>query len=474
MTFQTLSFIALLLAVFALYWLLGRKQQNLLLLVASYVFYGYVDPLLTLLLAGFTLAMYFSAISVRPQGERSASVFKGLLPLWSAIAATLLVIAVFKYLGFFVDSASDFVDSIGLGTFSNTLNIILPIGISFYTLQGLGYVIDVHQGRVEARRNLLDFALFISFFPQLVAGPIERAARLLPQFESKRTTSPQVLQSAVMLILWGFFKKLVIADNVGVIADRAFATESPGFALIWVGVLAFGLQIFADFSGYTDIARGTARLFGINLSQNFRHPHMARSPADFWRRWHVSLSTWFRDYVYIPLGGSRTGQARSGVNLMATFLLSGLWHGASWNFALWGGYHGTLVYLQRVVPVGANLSPLLKPLAVPITFVLVSTGWLFFRESSTAHIWGVLTTSPLDETAQGFELAAFLLIQVMIYSIPIWLHTAAGALDLSRFSVARPSLSATRAGQATLATLFFTGILVMRSSEGGEFIYFQF
>lgn len=474
MTFQTLSFVALLLAVFGLYWVLGRRQQNLLLLVASYVFYGYVDPLLALLLGGFTLAMYLSAISVPTGVDPARGSFRRRAPLFAAIIATLSVLIVFKYLGFFVGSAGDFFGSVGLGTFSNTLNIILPIGISFYTLQGLGYVIDVHYGRVKARRNLLNFAVFISFFPQLVAGPIERASRLLPQFETKRSATPQAIQGAITLLLWGFFKKLVIADNVGVIADQVFATESPGFALVWVGVLAFGLQIFADFSGYTDIARGTARLFGINLSENFRHPHLARSPADFWRRWHISLSTWFQDYVYIPLGGSRSSSGRSVVNLMVTFLLSGLWHGASWNFALWGAYHGVLVYSHRVMPRSAALVRAVRPLSLPVTFVLVTISWLFFRASDAAQIWSMLSTSPLDESAQSLELALFLLIQVVFYSIPVWLHSAAGAFDLSKLTGTVVTGARSQAAQTVLATAFFTGILLMRSATGGEFIYFQF
>lgn len=473
MTFQTLSFLALALSVFAVYWLLGRRRQNLLLLVASYVFYGYVDPLLTVLLGGFTLVMYAAALGAAPgrshSTERRRRLFLGL-----AVASALAVLVAFKYLGFFVDGASDFVETIGLGTFSHHLNIILPVGISFYTLQALGYAIDVHRGQVEARRNLLDFALFISFFPQLVAGPIERASRLLPQFESKRTASADGMRDAVTLLLWGFFKKLVIADNVGVIADNAFAAESAGFALLWVGVMAFGLQIFADFSGYTDIARGTARLFGINLSMNFDHPHIARSPADFWRRWHISLSTWFRDYVYIPLGGSRKGSARSSVNLMATFLLSGLWHGASWNFALWGGYHGGLVLAQRwlgkVLPQRVLAGSAFAPLQVAVTFLLVSVGWLFFRESDIGHIWRVLQASPFDETAESLELAGFLLAQVAIYSLPVLLHTVAGTIK----PVSLPAFT-TASAQAVMAATLFAGVLLMRKSGGGgDFIYFQF
>lgn len=477
MTFQTLSFIALLLAVLSAYWLLRRTQQNILLLVASYVFYGYVDPLLTVLLGSFTLITYVAGIGASPAGS-SVSDRRRRLSLGLSIFSVLALLTVFKYLGFFVDSASDFVESIGIGTFSSHLNIILPIGISFYSLQALGYVIDVYRGDVTARRNLLDFALFISFFPQLVSGPIERASRLLPQFESTRRIDADDVKDGVMLLLWGFFKKLVIADNVGVIADSVFATESPGFALLWVGVIAFGVQVFADFSGYTDIARGTARLFGIRLSMNFNHPHIASSPVDFWRRWHMSLSTWFRDYVYLPLGGSRRGQGRNALNLMATFLLSGLWHGASWNFVAWGGYHGVLVLGQRWLGTALPWRVLRvfapRPVGAILTFLLITIGWLFFRESDMGQVWQWLRTSPASETAEGVELAAFLLTQVAIYSLPIWIHTlvaTAGSGWRAGF-MSGPIRAAT--SRTTLATALFSGVLLMRNPAGGEFIYFQF
>ncbi len=477
MTFQTLSFVALLLAVLALYWLLRRREQNILLLVASYVFYGYVDPLLALLLGGFTLVMYATGLNAASvDAGELRSIRRRKISLGIAIAAAIGVIVVFKYLGFFVDEAGRLAEAVGFGTFSNHLNIILPVGVSFYTLQALSYVIDVYRGRVAPRRNLLNFALFVSFFPQLVAGPIERASRLLPQFESRRSIDSEDIQDAATLILWGFFKKLVIADNVGVIADAVFATESPGFSLLWVGVLAFGLQIFADFSGYTDIARGTARLFGIKLSTNFDHPHMARSPVDFWRRWHISLSTWFRDYVYIPMGGSRRGELRVSWNILATFLLSGLWHGAAWNFLAWGGYHGLLVIGQRAFSRTATswtLRVSSMPMTAPvITFVLISVGWLFFREGDFGHIVRMLGSSPFEETAARIELAAFLLLQVVVYSLPIWIHTAIDRFGIT--AIDRREAARWFGSRAVIASVLFTSILVMRSASGGEFIYFRF
>ena len=216
------------------------------------------------------------------------------------------------------------------------LRIVLPVGISFYTFQAMSYTIDVYRGELRARRSLLDVAVFISFFPHLVAGPIQRASFLLPQVEATRRFSIDKARSGFLLICWGFFKKLVIADNVGVIANKVFALADPSFPMLWAGVFAFAIQIYADFSGYTDIARGTSRWLGFELTENFDHPYMARTPSDFWRRWNISLSSWFRDYVYVPLGGSRAGEIAWARNVMVTFLLSGFWHGASWNYVLWG------------------------------------------------------------------------------------------------------------------------------------------
>ncbi len=226
-----------------------------------------------------------------------------------------------------------------------SLAILLPVGISFYTFQELSYTIEVYRGTLRARHNFVDFAAFVCFYPQLVAGPIERASRLLPQVERPRSWSWPAARSALFLIIWGFFKKLVVADNVGVIANKVFSLDAPGFTVLWAGVFAFAIQIYADFSAYSDIARGMAKWLGFDLMVNFDHPYLARGPIDFWRRWHISLSSWFRDYVYIPLGGSRRGRARTLVNVFLTFLISGLWHGASWNYVLWGAYHGVLVVI---------------------------------------------------------------------------------------------------------------------------------
>ena len=257
-----------------------------------------------------------------------------------SLISNLSVLGFFKYFNFFVDSVQAGLAALGMNTSLPVLQVVLPVGISFYTFQSLSYTIDVYRGRLRACRSLLDFALFVAFFPQLVAGPIERAEALVPRVLSSRVFNLVVARDALVLMAWGFFKKLVIADNVGVIANRVFSMKDPGFEMLWAGVFAFGVQIYADFSAYTDIARGTARWLGFDLMKNFDHPYVAVSPSDFWRRWHISLSSWFRDYLYIPLGGSRHGLPRTLLNVMITFVISGLWHGAAWNFVLWGTFHG--------------------------------------------------------------------------------------------------------------------------------------
>mgnify|MGYP003330661054 CR=1 FL=1 len=269
--------------------------------------------------------------------------------LGTSLAVNLGMLGVFKYYNFFAVNVQAALAAVHFHVPLPALHVVLPVGISFYTFQELSYTLEVYKGRLEARRDFLDFATFVCFFPQLVAGPIERAAHLLPQVEQPRTFVWPHARDAMFLILWGYFKKLVIADNTGVIANKVFALQQPGFYMLWAGVFAFGIQIYADFSAYSDIARGTARWLGFDLMRNFNHPYLATGPADFWRRWHISLSSWFRDYVYIPLGGSRAGRLIEYRNILATFLLSGLWHGASWNYVLWGAYHGALLVLSRLV-----------------------------------------------------------------------------------------------------------------------------
>jgi len=449
----------LLLAVFTGYWFVTRRFQNLLLLVTSYFFYSFVDPKMALLLGGYTAVNYVAARRIEADPNNSRKY------LWIAITASLGALAFFKYAGFFVESISDVLDTFGIANFESTLKIILPVGISFYTFQSLGYVIDVYTKRTFARQSLIDTALFTSFFPQLVAGPIERASSLLPQFERRRNFDANRTARGISLIAWGLFKKLVIADNVGMIVDSIFSTTQPGAPMLWVGVLAFGVQILADFSGYTDIARGSARLLGIELSLNFRHPWLAASPADFWRRWHITLSTWLRDYVYIPLGGNRNGRYSLAVNLIVIFVLGGLWHGAAWNFVLWGLLNAALILIWRAASHFRINLPTLP--ATVITFIVISASWLLFREGDFSYIGDNIADSTGD-----LKLALVFGITVLIYSLPIWIHAI---VDRPRIADIWERNDVSIMVVLTALTLTsFIAILALKADTSAEFIYFRF
>jgi D-alanyl-lipoteichoic acid acyltransferase DltB (MBOAT superfamily) len=397
-----------------------------------------------------------------------------------SLAANLGLLGFFKYFNFFVDNVFVVLDAMGLGVPKPALQIVLPVGISFYTFQTLSYTIDVYRGHLEPRRSFLDVAVFVAFFPQLVAGPIERASHLLPQVEHPRAFSADLSRNATVLMVWGFFKKLVIADNAGLIANKAFALADPSFPVLWAGVFAFGIQIYADFSAYSDIARGTARWLGFDIMRNFRHPYVARGPADFWHRWHISLSTWFRDYVYIPLGGSRTGAGMWARNVMVTFVVSGFWHGASWNFVIWGFYHGALLLAGRA------LSPVeprgwwrhaAAPAQMLVMFVLVNVGWLMFRERELDALVRDLLLSPWAASVTDRQTGAYLFLLAAVYSVPLWLHAAWDALPFAGAREGGPpgySGPGWIAAQALLCGALFMLTLVFRSQESLSFIYFQF
>ena len=348
------------------------------------------------------------------------------------------------------------------------------MGISFYVFQGVGYTIDVYRGDLSPRKSFVNVALFVAFFPQLVAGPIERAAHLLPQIEKPRRTRAVDVQEGLILLIWGLFKKLVVADNTALIVDKIFALNDPSFSLVWVGVFAFAIQILADFSGYTDIARGSARLLGFHLMRNFDRPYSSASSAEFWRRWHMSLSFWLRDYLYIPLGGSRTGKGKAIRNVLVTFLLCGLWHGASWNFVVWGAYHGVLITIHRLLPaVNPERRDWFRPAKVMGMFGLTCFGWLIFRETDMGWLVHYLTLSPWNETAYDRGIALYFLNLALIFSIPTW-----GQMVL--VSCLRRTRSDGR-GRSVLATvrimlvpLLMIAIFLFRSSSPVSFIYFQF
>ncbi|MGB1075849.1 MAG: MBOAT family O-acyltransferase [Flavobacteriales bacterium] len=357
MLFNSIEFILFLPLVFAAYWIvnlwtgtrLGLRLQNLLILTASYVFYGWWDWRFLFLIAFSSLVDYAVGLQIAkanheiagtPADVRSAKAKRW---LWVSLAINLGLLGYFKYANFFLESWLGAWSSLGVTMHASSLRIILPVGISFYTFQTLSYSIDIYRRQLEPTRDLIAFAAFVSFFPQLVAGPIERASALLPQISKRRLFSYDLAVSGMRLILWGLFKKVVVADTCAGLVDKLFShpdTFSPPFLVL--GAIYFAIQVYGDFSGYSDIAIGTARLFGIRLSQNFKSPFFARDIAEFWRRWHISLTTWFRDYVYYPLGGSRGGKMQAIRNTFLIFIVSGFWHGANWTFLLWGFIHACL------------------------------------------------------------------------------------------------------------------------------------
>ena len=472
MSFNSLDYLIFMLAVLALYWVMPRRAQNYFLLAASYFFYGYVHPWFLILILVITGANYLTALGMQRRPEKK----KALLTFAAVISLGML--GFFKYWGFFTENLSALAHGLGLGTLDLGIAVFLPVGISFYTFQALGYSVDVYRGDIEARSDFCDFALFVSFFPQLVAGPIERAGNLLPQVENDRTLTLDAVRGGLILLLWGFFQKMVVADNVAPVVDKIFILRDPGFPLVWTGALAFSVQILADFAAYTNIARGTARLLGFELIRNFDHPYLSVSPADFWRRWHMSLSYWLRDYVYIPLGGSRVSRARGSLNIMITFLASGLWHGAQWNFVLWGAYHGVLVLAHRwwviLAPGADQPRAWTRPFRVAGTFLLVLVGWLMFRETDLHWLVKMFSANPLAASAREYAIASHLLGTTLIYASPMVLASFLGRL-MPRLQVGRVgSTWASASAQALAACLIFVGILTLRALQSSSFIYFQF
>ena len=394
MIFNSIEYLFFLPIVFVLYWFVfkkGLKPQNLLILISSYVFYGWWDWRFLSLIFLSTIVDYVIGLKI----HQSESIKTRKVFLWGSIIFNLSVLGFFKYFNFFIESWVDLLSSVGYQVQSTwTLKIILPVGISFYTFQTMSYSLDIFRKKLNPTKDFISFASFVSFFPQLVAGPIERASNLLPQILNKREFKYQQGVQGLKLIAWGMFKKVVIADSLAPIVDDIFLNyhHLDGGTLA-LGAICFAFQIYGDFSGYSDIAIGTAKLFGIELKSNFKFPYLSRDIAEFWRRWHISLSTWFRDYLYIPLGGSRKGKWLSLRNIFVIFLVSGFWHGANWTFIIWGGIHA-MMYVPLFIA-GTNRKhtndvaaqnrwfPKIKEIVqIGITFFFVTIAWVFFRSES--------------------------------------------------------------------------------------------
>lgn len=400
MLFNSFDFLLFLPIVFLLYWFVfkSRKIQNLFLVAASYVFYGWWDWRFLFLIAITSICSYASGILLeRYEGRRKLQ----WMVSFANITLNLLILGVFKYYNFFMDSLEAIFRSAGYQIDWVTLDVILPVGISFYTFQALSYTIDVYKKKLPATHDIVEFFAYICFFPQLVAGPIERATNLLPQFQHSRTFNYDRAVDGGKQILWGFVKKILIADRCAIIVDFYWNQyqEIPGLTLFMLGVL-FTFQIYCDFSGYSDIAIGCAKLFGIQLTKNFDNPYFSRSIPEFWRRWHISLMTWFRDYIYIPLGGSRCSKWKVIRNVFIVWGVSGLWHGADWTFVCWGLFHATLLsfYIilginskyKHIVAFGHYLPNIREAVQMIVTFFFVVIGWIIFRSDSMSQAAGFL------------------------------------------------------------------------------------
>lgn len=391
MLFNSLTFGIFLLVVFTGYWLLqGRlRAQNTLLLVAGCVFYGWWDWRFLGLLAVSTMTDFFVGRAVFDAPEKRSK------KRWVALGMTvnLLILGFFKYFNFFIDSTGMLLHGLGFEAHLPTLRIVLPIGLSFYTFQSMSYTLDVYRGKFEPTRDMVGFLAFVSFFPQMVAGPIERAGHMLPQFLNPRRFDTALARDGLRQILWGLFKKIVVADNLSTPVDAAFSNPG-GFSGITLGLGAFyfAMQIYCDFSGYSDMALGLGRLFGFELMRNFRTPYFSKTLPEFWQRWHISLSSWFRDYVFIPMGGSRVSPPRWAFNILVTFAVSGLWHGASWNFVIWGVAHGAAylldaTLLERIgarLTAGGSMGTARSWAVVRCVFAIavVLCAWVFFRAAT--------------------------------------------------------------------------------------------
>lgn len=461
MFFNSWTYLLFLPTVVGAYWAIPRKSRVLFLVVASYAFYGWWDYRFLALIWISTIVDF--VVGKRLAATESPRARKRLLAV--SVVVNLGILGFFKYWGFFVDSAASLLTSIGLEANPSFLRIVLPVGISFYTFQTMSYTIDIYRRTLDPEANLTRFALFVCFFPQLVAGPIERAGRLLPQIRTlSQQSAPDDWRNGVQLIIRGLFRKIVIADGLAPIVNEVFASPTTyGGVTLMVGVVAFSLQIYGDFAGYTDIARGSARLFGIDLMENFRVPYAAAGFSEFWRRWHISLSTWLRDYLYIPLGGNRGSNAQTVRNLMATMLLGGLWHGAGWGFVIWGALHGIYLVIERVWEWRIGRSPRFPAW---LMFAVVSLTWIPFRASSLTVAGEVF--SGLGDPLGGAQLT-FAPVSVAILGLAtMFVDRSVVAQRVNPLEKSPALLRGLGYGAAvTLALMFWP-------SAAAPFIYFQF
>lgn len=479
MLFNSWQFAVFLPLVFALYWLAPHRFRWAIMLSASCCFYCVTGVRFFPLLVIVTLGSYLAGRMIESRPDRKKKTI-----LWVNVICCLLILTVYKYLGFLVESFAALVRLVGLTPHPFTVKLLLPLGISFYLFNVIGYLIDVYKGRIAAEKHLGIYALYVTFFPKMLAGPIERAGNLIPQLRQERKFDAELGIDGLKRMLWGFFKKIVVADTLVNYVDAVYDNMSAhtGFALFLAAVF-FSIQIYCDFSGYSDIALGTAELFGFRLMENFRSPYFSSSIKEFWSRWHISLSTWFRDYVYIPLGGNRVSKPRQYWNLMVTFLTSGLWHGANWTFVLWGGLHGAVQVAEKALGIRTykkkNVVWLLRCFLV---FLFATVAWVFFRANTIGDAFYLLMhflsgiTSPASYLRTGFKavgMTSGALVNCVLYLIPLcWYDLVSGLRNRD----AREVLSEKKVWVQWLVYIVIGLYVVFLSQKGvaAEFVYMQF
>ena len=477
MFFNSFHFAAFLPIVFILYWFVGHKSkinQNYILILASYYFYSCWDWRFLFLLVFSTLLDYVSAMKI----EQSPTTSERKMWLWLCVSINIGFLGIFKYYNFFATSFAEMLSGFGLHSSPLLLDVILPVGISFYTFHGLSYIIDIYYGRIKSEKNFVDYSLFVCYFPLLVAGPIERATHLLPQLKRRRKFNFDKAKEGIYQIVWGLVKKVVIADSCAVYANAVFDHyQSMNSLSLLLGAVYFAFQIYGDFSGYSDIALGTSKLFGIDLLKNFNYPYFSRDIAEFWRKWHISLTTWFRDYLYIPLGGSKGSKWLKVRNTFIIFLVSGFWHGASWTFIAWG-FINALYFLPLLLlnrnrrnlddfTLGFNFDSIRTVINIGITFAITCLAWIFFRARSIEDALGYIRRLFENKTftEQYFSIERYnyeLLPLVIVFILAEWNSRDKIEPVSGKYSWLKLSLC--------MAAILALGVF----SDYKEFIYFQF
>lgn len=479
MFFNSFEYAIFLPIIFIIYWFILNKNlklQNLFLLISSYFFYSCWDWKFLFLLAFSTILDYISGLKI----YNSNTQIKKKIWLIISVSINLGFLGFFKYYNFFIESFADLIQKLGFTAHYSTLNIILPVGISFYTFHGLSYVFDIYNKKIKPSNNWIEYALFVSFFPLLVAGPIERATHLLPQIEKPRKFNYELAVSGLKQILWGLFKKIVIADNCAKAVNLIFNSyESQSGGTLFLGAILFSFQIYGDFSGYSDIALGSGKLLGIKLIKNFNYPYFSRSIAEFWRRWHISLSSWFKDYLYIPLGGSKGGTIKRIRNTFIIFLVSGFWHGANWTFILWGGLNALFILPSIIFKTNRNnmdivakgkILPNFKEFfQIVYTFLLASFAWIFFRSESLSQAF-----SYINKMFNSIHLPDLSIFNLSLFPLLLLLIIVEWKGRENNYAIEKLFYKSKTCIRWSFYYILIILMLVFGQKNSQEFIYFQF